>query len=108
MKTRSRILLPILAVAALCCSFIASGAVAAEQRPRYGGSAKKPSAAVENANRKYRDKAVQPASAAQPAKSATGKAASAKGNPAASRRYLATNRADYRKSQPAIKPGAAK
>jgi len=108
MNNRFRILLCVLAGSAVCAPLVVGSATAADQRPRYGAVAKKPSATVENANRKYRDKAVQPASGAQAGKGSAGKTASTKVNPAASRRYLATNRAEFRKSQPVNRSGPTK
>lgn len=91
------VLLQSMTAVALVAGALAGTAQAADPAtptPRYGAAnTSKPSAKVDAANKKYRDK-VAPAAPAAPAKVDP---AAAKTNPSASRRYKATNRADFRK-----------
>ncbi|MEI6722246.1 MAG: hypothetical protein WCO67_15890 [Betaproteobacteria bacterium] len=89
------VLLQSMTAVALVAGALAGTAQAADPAtptPRYGAAnTSKPSAKVDAANKKYRDKVA-------PAAPAKVDPAAAKTNPSASRRYKATPRADFRKA----------
>lgn len=88
------VLLQSMAAVALVAGVLAGTAQAADPAtptPRYGAANTKPNPKVDAANRKYRDKVA-------PAAQAKVDPAAVKTNPSASRRYKATNRADFRKA----------